>query len=99
VIDNFILDRMRKSLNFIPSIVASTGLAGRAFGSWQHPNGTMWLRDLLPNDIKGIRIFLWGQRSKMEDSLSHLTTDNLQNTLIDDLLKIKSRSNKQVSYT
>jgi hypothetical protein len=35
----------------------------------------------------------------MEDSLSHLTTHNLQDTLIDDLLKLQRTSNDQVSYT
>ncbi|KAI0568543.1 hypothetical protein PtrEW7m1_011800, partial [Pyrenophora tritici-repentis] len=70
------------------SIVASTGLAGRAFESWQHSSGQMWLRDHLPDDVKGTRILLWRQGSKLRDCNSHLTTQNLQDVFLEDLLKL-----------
>lgn len=35
------------------SIIAVTGLAGHAFGSWRSRGSPrMWLRDLLPKDIE-----------------------------------------------
>lgn len=67
--------------------MASTGLAGRAFGSWQYLVESMWLRDFLIDDIKGIRTFIWGQDSKLEDSLSHITIENLRDAFIDELVK------------
>ncbi|KAI1560807.1 Abhydrolase-1 multi-domain protein, partial [Pyrenophora tritici-repentis] len=62
--------------------------AGRAFESWQHSSGQMWLRDHLPDDVKGTRILLWRQGSKLRDCNSHLTTQNLQDVFLEDLLKL-----------
>lgn len=52
------------------SLVAITGLAGRAFGSWQNDRGSMWLRDYLPQDLPGVRVFLYGYPSKLHKSVS-----------------------------
>ncbi|KAF1924628.1 uncharacterized protein M421DRAFT_36145, partial [Didymella exigua CBS 183.55] len=41
-------------------IVAIHGLNGDAYTTWQHENGTLWLRDLLPNDLPGSRVFTYG---------------------------------------
>lgn len=47
-----------------------TGLAGRAFGSWQAGNGMMWLRDYLPRDVGDLRVFTYGYPSKLFGSRS-----------------------------
>jgi hypothetical protein len=42
-------------------VVAVNDLGGHAFGSWtSHDTGKMWLKDFLPDDIKGIRIMSYG---------------------------------------
>lgn len=41
-------------------IIAIHGLNGNAYSTWRHKNGTLWLRDLLPNDLPGARIFTYG---------------------------------------
>ncbi len=46
-------------------IVAVHGLNGDAYSSWEHENGTLWLRDLLPKSIPGARIFTYGYPSKL----------------------------------
>jgi len=43
------------------SVIAVTGLAGHAFGSWMsRKTNKMWLKDLLPYDIRNIRIMSYG---------------------------------------
>ena len=48
------------------SIIAVTGLAGHAFGSWAHSAQKMWLRDYLPRDIQNrARILIYGYESQL----------------------------------
>ncbi|KAK5994802.1 Vegetative incompatibility HET-E-1-like protein [Cladobotryum mycophilum] len=46
-------------------IIAVHGLAGDAFGTWRHANGTLWLRDLLPKFLPGCRVYTYGYPSKV----------------------------------
>ncbi|ROV91872.1 hypothetical protein VMCG_09211 [Cytospora schulzeri] len=41
-------------------IVAIHGLNGDAYTTWTHPNGTLWIRDLLPRFLPGCRVFTYG---------------------------------------
>ncbi|OAL04533.1 hypothetical protein IQ06DRAFT_332906 [Phaeosphaeriaceae sp. SRC1lsM3a] len=70
-------------------IVACSGLAASAFGGWQHANGKMWLRDFLPIDIPRSRVFIWGKRSELHRSLSHIDILHYRDSLLDDLWKIR----------
>lgn len=48
------------------SVIAVTGLAGHAFGSWRsRKTNCMWLQDLLPHDVNGIRIMTYGYNSNL----------------------------------
>lgn len=48
------------------SIIAVTGLAGHAFGSWKARGGNaMWLRDFLPENTPHARILTYGYDSKL----------------------------------
>lgn len=51
-------------------IIAITGLAGHAFGSWSIATQRMWLRDFLPRDIPQARILLYGYDSRIVNSQS-----------------------------
>ncbi len=51
-------------------IIAITGLAGHAFGSWSTGTQRMWLRDFLHRDIPRARILLYGYDSHIVDSQS-----------------------------
>ncbi|KAF8535728.1 hypothetical protein BDD12DRAFT_750928 [Trichophaea hybrida] len=52
-------------------IVAMTGLAGHAFGSWKSPGkSTMWLRDFLPLSLPDVRILTYGYDSALKGSTS-----------------------------
>jgi len=55
------------SCNASADIVAITGLAGHAFGSWAHSPYKMWLRDYLPRDIQNqARILIYGYESQLQ---------------------------------
>ena len=41
-------------------IVAIHGVTGDAYKTWEHANGTLWLRDFLPQDFPGSRVFSYG---------------------------------------
>jgi hypothetical protein len=72
------------------------GLGGRAFGSWQHEDGSMWLRDFLGRDIPGIRVFIWGYRSKLVDSKSHAGILDFRDNFLDDLKRIRRTYSERV---
>ncbi|KAH9878168.1 hypothetical protein J1614_003385, partial [Plenodomus biglobosus] len=80
-------------------IVACSGLAAGAFIGWQHESGTMWLRDLLPVDLPGCRIFIWGKRSQLHRSQSHVGIHHYRDSLLDDLGKIRQSPAERVSKT
>ncbi len=51
-------------------IVAVHGLQGDAFKTWEDRHGTLWLRDLLPEDIPSARIMTFGYDSTVAFSNS-----------------------------
>jgi hypothetical protein len=49
-------------------VVAVNDLGGHAFGSWtSHDTGKMWLKDFLPDDVKGIQIMSYGYSPREYD--------------------------------
>ncbi|KAF8533001.1 hypothetical protein BDD12DRAFT_785076, partial [Trichophaea hybrida] len=51
----------------VADIVAVTGLAGHAFGSWRDRGSrSMWLQDFLPQDFKNVRIMSYGYNSSLD---------------------------------
>ncbi|KAF8248450.1 hypothetical protein K440DRAFT_254380 [Wilcoxina mikolae CBS 423.85] len=52
--------------DIVADVVAVTGLAGHAFGSWRHrETRQMWLKDFVPQEVKGVRIMTFGYNSKL----------------------------------
>ncbi|PHH73219.1 hypothetical protein CDD80_3951 [Ophiocordyceps camponoti-rufipedis] len=65
--------------------IAITGLAGHAFGSWQPRGGDksfMWIRDLVPDAITGMRTIVYGYESKLLGSNSFQGIEDLALSLI-----------------
>ncbi|KAL6715939.1 hypothetical protein ACLMJK_006901 [Lecanora helva] len=80
-------------------IIAIHGLNGTAYGTWTHEDGTLWLRDLLPEDIPKARIFTYSYPAELFWSRSEATiTDYAQNLLA--LLQIQRReqSNRPIIF-
>ncbi|KAF8530881.1 hypothetical protein BDD12DRAFT_914734 [Trichophaea hybrida] len=52
--------------DIVADVIAVTGLAGHAFGSWRNrKTHQMWLKDLLPHDVQNIRIMTYGYDSRL----------------------------------
>lgn len=51
-------------------VVAVHGLQGHAYKTWEHDNGSLWLRDFLPADIAFSRILTFGYDSTVAFSSS-----------------------------
>ncbi|KAF8531694.1 hypothetical protein BDD12DRAFT_914648, partial [Trichophaea hybrida] len=50
----------------VADVIAVTGLAGHAFGSWRNrETHQMWLKDLLPHDVQNIRVMTYGYDSRL----------------------------------
>jgi hypothetical protein len=68
------------------SIIAVTGLAGHAFGSWKSKNNyEMWLRDFLPQSVANTRILTYGYDTKMHDSQSEASILELGKSLLESI--------------
>jgi hypothetical protein len=61
------------------SIIAVTGLAGKAFMSWQYQDGTMWLRDHLPSALPRARVHIYGYDSTLQGSVSTARLEHFTN--------------------
>ncbi|KAF3280562.1 hypothetical protein TWF970_002776 [Orbilia oligospora] len=66
-------------------IVAIHGINGSAYESWRHMNGTLWLQDLLPEDLPGCRVFTYGYSSATAFGSS---AEGLDNTAFAILLEL-----------
>lgn len=71
------------------SCIALSGLASHPFGSWQ-PKGDdktfMWIRDNLPKHLHCVRCIIYGYSTKLHDSQSFQSIQDLAHKLIDQLL-------------
>ncbi|KAF8534800.1 ankyrin repeat-containing domain protein [Trichophaea hybrida] len=69
-------------------VIAVTGLAGHAFGSWKERQGNnMWLRDMLCYDIPNIRILTYGFDSTLINSASISSIENFATTFLQSLIR------------
>jgi len=78
----------------ICSVVAVTGLAGHAFGSWRsRETYRMWLKDFLPDDFENTRIMTYGYDSSIiqcEGSNPSSSLSNYRRSFIEELKKSRT---------
>jgi hypothetical protein len=54
-------------------VVSVNDLGGHAFESWtSRETGKMWLKDFLPDDVKGIRVMSYGYSSSEDDDTMNI---------------------------
>lgn len=82
----------RLPLIIFHSFVAITGLAGRAFGSWQCKTGHMWLRDYLPAKFPDCRFFTYGYQSKVRNSQLQASISGFAETFAREIARVRSES-------
>lgn len=75
----------------IPSIIAVTGLAGHAFGSWkEHGGSVMWLRDFLPEHAPNARIMTYGYNSSLLGNHSTASIHEFSQNLLVELNTVRA---------
>jgi hypothetical protein len=76
------------------SCIAITGLSSHPFGSWKQRNGQhMWLRDSLPNDLKGARVLLYGYDTSLLQSQTFQNVDDIAITFCKSIKRIRRYDN------
>lgn len=76
-------------------IIAITGLAGHAFGSWSTANQRMWLRDFLPRDLPQARVLLYGYDSHIVNSQSRSILADFSSNFIAKFNAMRSQSHSE----
>lgn len=66
-------------------IIAVHGITGDAYDTWKHENGTLWLRDFLPIDFPGARIFSFGYDARVFCSRGNGNVESYARTLLNDI--------------
>lgn len=74
-------DRARNSLD----IVAVHGITGNAYSTWTHDNGTFWLKDLIPKNLPGVRVFSYGYPADVFCTFATGTIDTFARSLLESL--------------
>ncbi|KAL7955267.1 hypothetical protein V8C34DRAFT_327435 [Trichoderma compactum] len=74
-------------------IIAVTGLAGHAFGSWKSKSKPdMWLRDFLPASIPNARVLTYGYDTKLPGSRSKSSILELSRKLLESIKTTRDES-------
>ncbi|KAL6792985.1 hypothetical protein J3E68DRAFT_451420 [Trichoderma sp. SZMC 28012] len=82
--------------NTLVDIIAVTGLAGHAFGSWKSKSKPdMWLRDFLPISIPNARVLTYGYDTKLPGSRSKSSILQLSRKLLE---SIKTTRDESTNY-
>lgn len=68
-----------------PDIIAIHGIGGDLCGTWTHERGAFWLRDFLPKDIKGARVFSFGYAAEIALTKSRAKLDDFARSLLNKL--------------
>lgn len=79
-------------------IVAIHGLNGDAYTTWQHENGSLWLRDLLPSDLPGSRVFTYGYPSELFCSNSAATLRDYSRNLLISLTAVSGGTERPIIF-
>ena len=73
-------------------IIAVHGLGGDPIHTWTHQDGTLWLRDMLPDDVQSARVFTFGYDAKFVFSKGTGTLKDKARSLLQSIATIRSSS-------
>lgn len=72
---------------FLLDIVALHGITGDAYDTWTHENGKFWLRDFIPEDFPGARVFSFGYDAEVFFSRSKGNIESFARSLLEGLTR------------
>ncbi|KAF8535207.1 hypothetical protein BDD12DRAFT_856400 [Trichophaea hybrida] len=76
--------------DIIVDIIAVTGLAGHAYGSWRsRTEPSMWLRDFLPDMVPKARIMIYGYDTRLDGSNSYASIIDLANGFLQEVKTVR----------
>ena len=70
-------------------IVAIHGITGDAYKTWEHENGTLWLKDFLPQDFPGSRVFSYGYDADVFFTLGTGDLETFARTMLQHLKQVR----------
>ncbi|KAH8745409.1 hypothetical protein BGZ57DRAFT_862505 [Hyaloscypha finlandica] len=76
-------------------IVAVHGITGSAYNTWTHSNGTFWLKDIIPKDFPGARVFSYAYPADVFCTFATGTIRSFATSLLEGL-KGERRSKEQL---
>jgi hypothetical protein len=79
-------------------IVAVHGLNGDLYSTWTHQNGSLWLKDFLPDSLPGCRVFTYGYPSQVF-SRSIADVEGYARRLLGEMRDIQSASGQLVCFS
>jgi hypothetical protein len=78
-------DSVEAEETFLLDIVALHGITGDAYDTWTHENGKFWLRDFVPEDFPGARVFSFGYDAGIFCSRSKGNLESFARSLLEGL--------------
>ena len=85
-------DGVEAEETYLLDIVAIHGITGDAYDTWTHENGKFWLRDFVPKELPGARIFSFGYPAELFCSLGTGDLDSFARSLLEDLKRERRRN-------
>jgi hypothetical protein len=64
-------------------IIAIHGLGGTLYETWTHENGVLWLRDIVPKELSGVRVYTFGYDSGFAFSKGTGTLHDFSKSLLE----------------
>jgi hypothetical protein len=71
---------------FAVGFIALHGINGDLWGTWEHEDGTLWLRDLLPVGLPGSRVWTYGYPADVFAGMHHGTLRNNARRLLEQIV-------------
>jgi hypothetical protein len=84
-------DDVRPDGHYPVDIIALHGINGNLVTTWeeQKPGGRLWLRDFLPGEFPGARIYTFGYDARLFFSLGTGDIDSFAKSLLDDIKNVR----------
>ena len=79
-------------------VVAVHGITGDAYKTWTHENGNLWLRDLIPKDLPGVRVFSYGYPAEVFCTFGVGTLDIYARSLLEGLKRERRKNEVRIIY-
>jgi hypothetical protein len=83
---------------YLIDIVTLHGITGDAYNTWTHENGNFWLRDFVPEDFPGARVFSFGYDAKVFCSRGKGTIESFARSLLEGLTRERMEEKVAIQF-